>query len=557
MQAVLLCGAPNEGLGALGQIYHVPALPIANTPLLLYSVALLQDGGITALTINTFYGAEQVAGIVQAMPRHRHAVKLIFERRMSGSATLLHELHPRPSTPFIVMMGDIFFEQLDIPALVEAHAASGAIATVVACRRTGDLPAYGTISLDEQQHLLTIEKDDPQATGSLASTGFYIFDPAVLEYVPHDRRYQIGRDLLPDLARQGRQVQVHAIGGGYRRIADFRQYWSLNLDLASGCIALPYRTLPAVAHFRSSAVDADATFRGGVLLGAGCRIERDVVIDGPAVIGDHAIIRRGAQLKQVVVMPNTIAGLAATFECAILFGGHEVEVDRQQETVVDEAVLRSNDTGRRADLAEQIFHSLLALVILMLLSPLLLLIAAAIWLESPGPVLYTQLRVGQRRHRAGQTMYPGHVFAFIKFRSMYRNADKRLGDMLDENEYHAETFVKLKRDPRITRVGRLIRKTSIDELPQLINVLKGDMRLVGNRPLPLYEAGKLREGWQQIRFNAPAGMTGLWQVSGRSDLSLEERILLDNYYAISRSFWMDMRIMFLTIPAVLLQRGSR
>jgi lipopolysaccharide/colanic/teichoic acid biosynthesis glycosyltransferase len=143
------------------------------------------------------------------------------------------------------------------------------------------------------------------------------------------------------------------------------------------------------------------------------------------------------------------------------------------------------------------------------------------------------------------------VFEFIKFRTMHVGADKALDGLVQDNEYHNATFVKLKRDPRVTSVGRVLRLLSIDELPQLINVVKGDMRLVGNRPLPLYEAIQLNEPWQQIRFTAPAGITGLWQVSGRSNLSLEERIILDNYYAVSRSFLGDLGILLLTIPAVL------
>jgi lipopolysaccharide/colanic/teichoic acid biosynthesis glycosyltransferase len=171
-------------------------------------------------------------------------------------------------------------------------------------------------------------------------------------------------------------------------------------------------------------------------------------------------------------------------------------------------------------------------------------------------VFFSQLRVGQgRRSPAGQ--YQGRVFELLKFRTMRQNADRRLGDHLDQNEYGTAPFVKIKEDSRITRVGRFLRASSLDELPQFLNVLKGEMALVGNRPLPLYEAEQLADDWQRLRFNAPAGITGLWQVSGRSDLSAEERIVLDNYYALTHSHLSDLKILLVTIPALLARRGAR
>ncbi len=184
---------------------------------------------------------------------------------------------------------------------------------------------------------------------------------------------------------------------------------------------------------------------------------------------------------------------------------------------------------------------------LLLLSPLLLIVAAIIALESKGPVIFKSKRVG--------TGY--HVFDFYKFRSMRNNANKELDALSSLNQYDkAEggktTFVKLKNDPRVTRIGAIIRKYSIDELPQLYNVFKGDMSLVGNRPLPLYEAERLTSNEWTMRFLGPAGLTGLWQVSrrGREDMSERERKKLDNFYAQNFSFWLDVKIIMKTFPAL-------
>jgi lipopolysaccharide/colanic/teichoic acid biosynthesis glycosyltransferase len=181
---------------------------------------------------------------------------------------------------------------------------------------------------------------------------------------------------------------------------------------------------------------------------------------------------------------------------------------------------------------------------LILLSPILLATAIAIKLEDPkGSIIYKSKRAGMGYK----------VFEFLKFRSMFVNADKKIEEMKKNSQYGAAgTFVKFTNDPRVTRVGKFIRKTSIDELPQLINILRGDMSIVGNRPLPLYEAELLTKDDWSGRFLAPAGLTGLWQVSkrGKAEMSDEERVDLDCAYAKDFSFWSDMKIVFKTIPAM-------
>ncbi len=232
------------------------------------------------------------------------------------------------------------------------------------------------------------------------------------------------------------------------------------------------------------------------------------------------------------------------------------------------------------------FDILFTLAALLVLSPVFILTALAICLESKGPAIYTSQRVGSNYK----------IFGFLKFRSMYADADKRLsefkklnqyqGDDTHENEVYSHyvpqaeqsgtifvgddfrltekeylkrrselkknNFIKLQNDPRITKVGRIIRKYSIDELPQLFNILKGDMSIVGNRPLPLYEAEQLTSDEYIERFMAPAGLTGLWQVEKRGTegiLSAEERKQLDIQYARKFSFLLDVKIIFRTFTA--------
>ncbi len=194
-----------------------------------------------------------------------------------------------------------------------------------------------------------------------------------------------------------------------------------------------------------------------------------------------------------------------------------------------------------------IFISLTALIFL---TPVFLLIGLAIRMESRGPVFYISRRAGMGYR----------IFNFYKFRTMFRDAELRLEEFAHLNQYHDSElarFFKLKDDPRITRVGRFLRHSSLDELPQLINVLLGDMSLVGNRPLPLYEAAHLTTDVLAKRFLAPAGITGLWQIQkrGRPDMSESERIGLDIDYADKSNLLFDMWIIAQT-PQALIQRHN-
>ncbi|CDM69232.1 putative Glycosyltransferase [Clostridium bornimense] len=171
---------------------------------------------------------------------------------------------------------------------------------------------------------------------------------------------------------------------------------------------------------------------------------------------------------------------------------------------------------------------------LVLLCPILLIVAIAIKIESKGPVIFSQKRIGLK----------GREFKMYKFRSMVEDAEELKKDLMKKNEMSGPMF-KMKDDPRVTRVGRFIRKTSIDELPQLINVIKGDMSLVGPRPSLPKEVKKFKP-WMKKRLDVKPGLTCFWQVSGRNSIDFEEWMKLDIKYVEERSFWVDINLIFKT-----------
>ncbi len=200
--------------------------------------------------------------------------------------------------------------------------------------------------------------------------------------------------------------------------------------------------------------------------------------------------------------------------------------------------------------SKRLFDLFFSSACLLIGAPLFGVIAAAILLTSRGKVIYSHERVGRN----------GRLFRCYKFRSMYADADRRLSDLLKENpslqqEWNAS--YKLKNDPRITAIGRFLRKTSLDELPQFWNVLKGDLSIVGPRPVLKEEIGKYYQGKAEKILSVRPGLTGVWQVSGRSDVSsYSERVAMDEYYIDNQSFLFDLKLIAKTVPAILFSKGA-
>ena len=194
---------------------------------------------------------------------------------------------------------------------------------------------------------------------------------------------------------------------------------------------------------------------------------------------------------------------------------------------------------------KRLMDIILSICAIIIGSPIFLITAFLIKITSPGPIIFSQTRVGKF----------GRHFKFYKFRSMYIDAEARKAELMGQNESRDGVIFKMKHDPRITPVGRFIRKFSIDELPQLFNVLLGDMSLVGPRP-PVPSEVKSYTLEERKRLNITPGITCLWQISGRSELPFSRQIALDKEYIASQSIWKDFLILLKTIPAILTGKGA-
>jgi lipopolysaccharide/colanic/teichoic acid biosynthesis glycosyltransferase len=272
------------------------------------------------------------------------------------------------------------------------------------------------------------------------------------------------------------------------------------------------------------------------------------IVDGSGLSGDELLFyKKNARPDEILFLQNcddNSLRLKIQFLLKIKAGSLNTPAPQIEERLQRE--LKIGLFFKRA------FDILIAVIALLVLSPLFLLIALAIRIETRGSIFYISKRAGKGYK----------IFNFYKFRTMQVGADKKMSELTHLNQYSAGSqkgavFFKISNDPRITRVGTFLRNTSLDELPQLLNVFLGDMSLVGNRPLPLYEAQTLTTDDYAARFMAPAGITGLWQIKkrGNKDMSVEERINIDIAYASSVNFATDFWIIANT-PSALLQKEN-
>lgn len=339
---------------------------------------------------------------------------------------------------------------------------------------------------------------------------------------------------LRRLRARGHNVKTLLIVGGGERGRQFALQLTRRQDIG-------YRLL--------GFVDSDAAFAGRELAGAPWlgKIE-----DLPSLLADAAIdeVAVALPVKSQYSQIEAVVGLLeeqgiVTHLLSDLFPQRLARYQPAEFEGIPVMSLHSAPPVSWRTEAKRVFDLITSSLFLVCCAPLFALVAIAIKLDSPGPVFFIQERVGFNKRR----------FRMTKFRTMQSDAESRMSEIEHLNEKTGPIF-KIKNDPRITRVGRWLRKTSIDELPQLMNVLMGDMSVVGPRPLSVRDAVRMEEAWQKRRFSVKPGLTCLWQVSGRSNLSFEKWMELDLEYIDHWSLVLDASIVLRTIPAILSARGA-
>ncbi|MGD9724968.1 MAG: sugar transferase [Nitrospiraceae bacterium] len=492
-------------------------------------------------------------------------------RGTAGSLQAIEQFLDVPC--FLGIDANVYMRDLDLHKVLGSHQGQRSAMTFVAQRHRKAGEDLENIEVDEEGQVsrVSILHASKNRRAGLKPCGIYLFNRDILSHVPRDEYFDVKEQLVPLLRHKGVSVRAHVIEDGVRTIDGPEDFLGLNREILLANGQNPGRDKGWLTRSdeiiigENSEISPRAFLLGPLVIGPNCIVEDFVQIIGPTVIGPASHLEKGCMVRESVLPSGAKVEPNARIEyCVVLGNGTVPEGVRISSAVWSDAKpdweLYKGTQAHRIDKLERTglprllgatktwrtveppiyrivkrFLDIIGVTAGMVLcGPLLLLIAIAIKADSPGPVLFSQRRCGKA----------GREFWMHKFRTMVVDAEQRQKELRANNSVDGPMF-KLQEDPRITRVGRILRKTSLDELPQLINVLRGEMSLVGPRPLA-YEEMKFCPTWRDVRLRVKPGITGLWQVKSRDRNRFSEWIRYDIEYVKSRSVLVDLRILMKT-----------
>ncbi len=581
--AIILAGGSAPSEGSLSALKPKLLLPVANRPLGDYLASVLAAAGVNRVLVLLDFWSSHAADRLSTIFRRRalQVECIIIEDGPRGTGGSLKKVESQlQGDAFWVVSGDLFLVT-DLREMSAFHLERGSVATVGALRIPEPVWEMERVELDGAHRVKAIHRIHPAQNkrSTLRPSGLYLFEPTVLDLIPESGHFDLKEQLFPRLAECGMAANVWEIRGYCRTASSVSDYFAANRDVLLNrvrTLSVPDDPLPRVAKWRPPDISAEAILLDPVVVGLGSRIADGAMVIGPTAIGEHCEIAANAILDECVVFDGVTVGAGARLDRCILGEGAKVGEGAvlREMIVVEKPVdiegmltlpgkhLRLDASGLAAPsgwrarwrttllAGKRVFDAVFAAVALIMLAPILGLVAVAIKLDSPGSVMFRQRRCGQQ----------GREFTMYKFRSMVANAEELKRELLSKNDVDGPMF-KMIADPRITRVGRFLRATNLDELPQLWNVLRGDMSLVGPRPLSMDEM-RYNPRWRDVRLSVRPGITGLWQAHAHDRVSFAEWIRCDLHYVRRMSAWLDLRILLRTAlkafrPEGVARRGER
>jgi lipopolysaccharide/colanic/teichoic acid biosynthesis glycosyltransferase/ADP-glucose pyrophosphorylase len=556
-------------------------LPVLNAPMVEHNVEFLRRAGISDVIV---VYSEQTAAMGLEFLRQNNGDKnnihLCKEAQPRGTAGALSSVVSMlEDEPFLVINSSLYIEDINLEALMALHQSKKAVATVGVkrvLRRPSDIESVG-ISREGLLKSIRVMHHSMDRRSPWAFCGIYLFSPEVFDFIGGRSYLDIKEQLLPQLQAASLPVYAYKVQGYCKEIYDIEDYFGLHRDLLeSDSRALHLRNGKELGDRvwvgDDTVVCPGAYLRGPIVLGNRCRIADGAQIIGPTVIGDGCEVSEDAVVRESIFWRDvSLASRASSEYCIVGEGSRIGEGERLRNLVVVDnlsvgdlnlmarehhlvgvrganlsRLLLAGINRRIFDFTKRVMDIAICLVLLIVLFPLYVLIALAIKLDSDrhGPVFFVQKRCGK----------DGKMFNMLKFRTMVSSAVKMQAELLSQKDTDGPMF-KMACDPRVTRFGRMLRRTSLDELPQLLNVIKGQMSLVGPRPLIMDEM-KFSPSWRDVRLRVKPGITGLWQVQGRGDAPFHDWIRYDVEYVMNQSLWMDIKTLFKTIGVVLRKVGA-
>ncbi len=575
-KAIILAGGQNTKLNPLVNYYPVWMLPVLSRPIIEYNIDILRKIGIEDITISLSEHYE-IPDIFKEKKFSDIKINFHVEDKPRGTAGALKDLEEFIGEHvFIVINSGIFIEKIDINKALELFYKSKSAALVGVTKEIEDNNVREGIKIASDSNIKSfhIIHSSMDKRSPWKSSGIYIFDPAILKFITYSGYMDIKEQLIPALKRESLNVSAYEIEGSYQCIDTVNDYIRIHRDILQNGNTNLYlgdklEVSERVWAGKDVEISPKAYLLGPIVIGDNCKIEDSAQIIGPAVIGNRCQISQGVLFRESILYDDVSLSNGVKIEYSLIFNGTDLPTDLYIKNIIAINGMRIGDANlihsdysikgiaslsgiaslagskyRIYKIVKRLMDITLSAAGLVLLLPLLLLIALAIKLDSPGPSCYVQKRCGLR----------GKLFGMIKFRTMRTDAEKLHKELLSEKDTDGPMF-KMFNDPRVTKVGKFLRKTSLDEILQLFNILKGDMSLVGPRPL-IMEEMKFSPSWRDIRLKVKPGITGLWQVLGRRENSFHDWIQYDVYYVRKQSLWLDIKILFKTVKVVINKVGS-
>ncbi len=530
-KAVLLAGSRGTAAMSIASFQPKLALPLANRPLAEYTLLALAKQGVTEVALVSANRGEGYRRFLHALAARTDlgvSISLFEDASTRGTAGALKALAGFVGAePFFVLSGHVFVNSAPLREAAAFHQKHGTAMTIVAepgtsAARHLENILLGDDGLVSRFVILHRSRDRRRAPvvrpvrgrerrQTLRSSGLYVLEPGVLDLLPERGYVDIKEQLVGMLRKQGAPVHAYIIPEPLRKLDDLGAYLDLNAELVRRMATEPdlvppgaWEIAPGVFAEHGTLIAPDASVTGPVLLGDHCDIAHGARLVGPlslgrrthvgpgaevreSIVGDRVTIRAGSTIERCFVGPASAARRGETLRDAFVLNpcelGESPALLMATESDDRRVYLREPGGGswhawtRRAYLAaKRTLDVTIAATALPLLAPFFALVAFLIRRDSPGPAFYSQRRCGKA----------GREFLMYKFRTMAANAEELQESLTGRKDVDGPMF-KMENDPRITRVGNFLRKTSLDELPQLVNVLKGEMSLVGPRPLIMSE----------------------------------------------------------------------
>lgn len=526
MKAFLLATGERNNLHPLTTRYPSPMLPVANRPVLTYPIELMIRHQFDDIVLSLLHQADSIEAYCETGRRWNVDFTYLLQREALGSAGAMKRAQNLLSDTFLVMPGDALVD-VDLTELYTFHRQHGGIATAVLATRADGKQDLPFVQLDSSSRIQSVQTNESLPC-ALNFTNVFMFEPEIFEYVPNQTVFDCQTDLIERLLAEGEVVRGFVMQGYWNPLDSFAGYQAAQQDYLRSLMTTENEEI-GQTHLLHPYVEAGddgaGVWRGlgamihpsvqinaPVYIGAGCQLGRNVTIGPDVVLGPNSIVDDGATIESSTVLPDTYIGKLLKVQQKLVSGSTLIDIESETSVEVTDQLLLGNAGTEMANaLLYSMLERLIALVILLLAAPVLALPVLLTWFTGSGSVLVRELRIGQSitqaRLRGESKPVPIHLY--------------RLRTRMSDGSY--------------TLVGGWLEKSDLHRLPELFNVLLGDLALVGVKPLTEEEARQVAETWQHRRFDCPPGFTGRWYTEVNAESATDDLFVADVYQAAMQS----------------------